>query len=98
MHIVNPDRLIRFWERHSDAKQQLEAWYDRVCEEDWDTPAKLKELHGRASIVGKRRAVFRVKGNSYRVVVEVNYKRRIVDIRFIGTHAQYDRIKDIREV
>ena len=97
MRVVNPDQLVKFCERDSNARQQLEAWYDRVCEEDWETPARLKELHGRASIVGKSRAVFRVKGNSYRVVVEINYKRRIVDIRFIGTHADYDRI-DIREV
>ena len=97
MRVVNPDQLVKFCERDSNARQQLEAWYDRVCEEDWETPAKLKELHGRASIVGKSRAVFRVKGNSYRVVVEINYKRRIVDIRFIGTHADYDRI-DVREV
>ena len=97
MRVVNPDQLVKFCERDSNARQQLEAWYDRVCEEDWETPARLKELHGRASIVGKSRAVFRVKGNRYRVVVEINYKRRIVDIRFIGTHADYDRI-DVREV
>ena len=97
MRIINPERLIESLKRHSDAKQQLESWYDRVSEEDWDTPAKLKEFHGRASIVGKSRAVFRVKGNSYRVVVEINYKRRLVDIRFIGTHAEYDRI-DVKEI
>ena len=97
MRVVNPDQLVKFCEGDSNARQQLEAWYDRVCEEDWETPAKLKELHGRASTVGKSRAVFRVKGNSYRVVVEINYKRRIVDIRFIDTHADYDRI-DVREV
>ena len=98
VRIINPEYSLKSLDRHSNAKQQLEAWYDRVRKEEWDSPANLKKLHGRASIVGKSRAVFRVKGNSYRVVVEVNYKRKIVDIRFIGTHTEYDRIKDVREV
>ena len=97
VRIINAAYILKFLDRHSSAKQQLQAWYDRVRKEEWDSPAKLKEFHGRASIVGKSRVVFRVKGNSYRVVVDVNYKRKLVDIRFIGTHAQYDRI-DVQEV
>ena len=97
MRVINPERLIESLKRHSDAKQQLEAWYDRVRNEDWGTPAKLKKLHGRASIVGKNRAVFRIKGNRYRLVVEIDYNRKLVDIRFIGSHSDYDRI-DVQEV
>lgn len=97
MRIINPERLLEFMERHANARQQLEAWYDRVRKEDWGTPAGLTELHGRASIVGKSRAVFRVKGNSFRLVVEVNYQRKVVDIRFIGTHSEYNRI-DAEEI
>ena len=97
MRIINLDYLFESLKRHPSARQQLEAWYDRLRNEDWDTPATLKKLHGRASIVGKNRAVFRIKGNRYRVVVEIDYNRKLVDIRFIGSHSDYDRI-DVQEV
>ncbi len=96
MRITNPDRLYRFLKRHTNAKQQLEFWYDRVCSEDWETPERVTQLHP-ARIIPPNRVVFNVKGNSYRLVAVINYKRRLVDIRFIGTHAEYDRI-DVKEI
>ena len=97
MRIIAKSTLRRFWERHPDAKPSLEAWYERVRRDDWDTPARLREQYPRASTVGSKRAVFRLKGNDYRLVVEIDYRRRTVYIRFIGTHAEYDRI-DVQEV
>lgn len=73
------------------------AWYREVQQADWDTPAKVKEKYRNASIVGRNRVVFNIKGNDYRVVVHVNYPYRVVYIRFVGTHAEYDRI-DVKEV
>lgn len=89
--------LREFWERHPNARLPLESWYELVRRDDWDTPARVREQYPKASIVGNNRAVFRIKGNSYRLVVEINYERGMVFIRFIGTHAEYDRI-NIREV
>lgn len=75
----------------------MRAWDSEVRAEDWDTPAHLAARYPTASIVAGNRAVFRIKGGSYRLVVMVRYDKRIVFIRFVGTHAEYDRI-DAKEV
>ncbi len=93
MRIVAKKTLRDFWERHRDAEEPLLAWYREVKEEDWDTPAKVKEKYRSASIVADNRVVFNIKGNDYRLVVKINYGARIVFIRFVGTHKEYDWIK-----
>ena len=97
VRIIAKRALREFWERHPDAKQLLESWHERVRRDDWETPMRMKEQHPRVSLVGNNRAVSRVKGNDYRLVVEINYERGIVYVRFVGTHAGYDRI-DVQEV
>ena len=97
MRIIAKRTLRAFWERHADAEEPLLAWYREVEREDWDTPAKVKAKYASASIVGDNRVVFNIKGNGYRLVVKINYPYRIVYIRFVGTHAQYDAI-DVEEV
>ena len=92
MRIIAKRTLRDFWVRHANAEQSLLAWHREVKQEDWDTPAKLKVRYPRASIVGKDRVVFNIKGNSYRLVVRINYQKRTVYIRFVGTHQEYDRI------
>ena len=66
-------------------------------QEDWDRPAKVKEKYRNASIVGDKRVFFNIKGNDYRLVVKINYAYRVVYVRFIGTHAEYDAV-DVEEV
>lgn len=92
MRIIARRALREFWTEHPDAEQPLLAWYREVEKEDWDTPAKVKEKYRSASIVGDDRAVFNIKGNNYRLVVRIAYGFGIVYIRFVGTHAEYDRI------
>ena len=89
--------LEDFARRHADARGPLLAWFREVEKEDWDSPSKVRYRYPRASIVGKDRVVFRIKGNAYRLVARVNYPYRVVVIRFVGTHAAYDRI-DAREI
>ena len=97
MRIISKRALRAFWERHADAKEPLLAWYREVVKEDWDTPARVKERYRSASIVGGNRVVFNIKGNDYRLVVKISYPGRIVYIRFVGTHAEYDAV-DVTEV
>ena len=96
MRIMAKRALREFWERYPATKEPLLAWYHEVEKEDWDTPAKLKQKYRSASIVGDR-AVFNIKGGQYRLVVRINYAYRVVYIRFIGTHTEYDRI-DVGEI
>jgi mRNA interferase HigB len=97
MRIIAKKALRDFWERFPGAEEPLLAWYREVEQEDWDTPAKVKEKYRNASIVGNNRVVFNIKGNDYRLVVRINYPYRVVYVRFVGTHAEYDRI-DVEEV
>ena len=69
----------------------------KSLQEDWDTPAKVKAKYSNASIVGDNRVVFNIKGNAYRLVAKINYPKRIVYVRFVGTHAKYDEV-DVQEV
>ena len=59
---------------------------------DWKTPQEAKNQFRSASIIGDNRIVFNIKGNTYRLIVKINYPYRIVYIRFIGTHREYDSI------
>ena len=92
MRIISKKPLREFWERHADVEESLLAWYREVEKEDWDGPAKVKAKYPSASILGDNRVVFNIRGNAYRLVVKINYPARIVYVRFVGTHAQYDRV------
>jgi len=98
MRIISRKTLRLFWEkpRYADAEQALKAWFREASHADWATPAEVKAAFGTASIVGKNRVVFNC-GNKYRLVVRVNYAYRVLYIRFIGTHTQYDQI-NVEEV
>ena len=97
MRIIAKATLRAFWERLQDAQEPLLAWYREAEKADWATPADVKEQYRNASIVGDSRVVFNIKGNDYRLVVKINYGYRVVYVRFVGTHGEYDRI-DVREV
>jgi mRNA interferase HigB len=97
MRIIAKRTLREFWERYSDAEEPLLAWYREVEKEDWSQPAQVKEKYRSASIVKGSRVVFNIKGNDYRLVVRINYPYRVVYVRFVGTHVEYDGI-DVEEV
>ncbi len=97
MRIIAKRTLREFWKRHPNAEEPLLAWYREVEQEDWDTPAKVKAKYRSASIVAGNRMVFNIKGNDYRLVVKINYEYRVVYVRFLGTHAEYDAV-DVEEV
>jgi len=80
----------------ADAEEPLLAWFREVEKAEWNGPSASKKYRN-ASIVGDNRVVFNIKGNDYRLVVKINYPYRVVYIRFIGTHAEYDKI-DVEEV
>jgi mRNA interferase HigB len=95
VRIIAKRTLRLFWEsdtRYADAKRALEDWHAQVSHADWATPADIKLRYGDASILKRGRVVFNICGNKYRLVVRINYPYRVVYVRFVGTHAQYDQI------
>ena len=82
---------------HAALKAAIDAWFDEVKKAKWRNTANVKELYATASVVSAERIVFNLKGNDYRLVVAVDFEKAIVWIKWIGTHADYDRI-DVREV
>ena len=95
MRIFSKGTLREFWQRHPDSEQALLDWYQATRRAKWDTPAAVMERYPSASILSYNRAVFRIKGNAYRLVVEINYRAGRVYIRFVGTHAEYNGINAI---
>ena len=92
MRVIGKKTLRDFWNKHPDCEQQLKAWYQEAEEAKWKNPAEIKKEYPSASILEDNRIVFNIKGNHYRLIVRINYSYGMVWIRFIGTHAQYDKI------
>ena len=99
MRIIAVGTLRDFWSRpgHGDAEQPLRAWVHIVRAANWSKPTDVKQMFRSADIVGSERVVFDIGGNKYRLVTAVHYRGKRIYIRFIGTHAEYDRI-DVRTV
>jgi mRNA interferase HigB len=92
MRIISIKILREFWQRHPQAEMALRGWYAEANHAAWRTPADIKAAHKSASFLANNRVVFNIKGNGYRLVVVVHYTPQLIFIRFIGTHAEYDRI------
>ena len=92
MRIISRGTLRDFWEVHADAEQTLRSWFHEVTSTNWTTPADIKKDYPSADILPNNRVVFNIKGNHYRLIVKIHYNTSIVFIRFIGTHAEYDKI------
>jgi mRNA interferase HigB len=87
-------------EGHQDqrvVKASLDSWFHDVRKAKWRTSSELKEQFGTASIISAERVVFNIKGNHYRLVTAINYRRQAVFIKWLGTHREYDEI-DARTV
>ena len=97
MRIIAKSTLRSFWEKHNDAEIPLKTWHKIVEKEEWKNMHDIKKIFGNASIVGKNRVVFNIKGNDYRLVVYIVFRMQKVFIRFIGTHKQYDKI-DVKTI
>ncbi len=92
MRIIALKTLREFWNRYPQAQQPLQAWYADARKATWNTPSDIRLVYRNASMLPDHRVVFDIKGNDFRLVVKINYHYGIVYIRFVGTHAEYDRI------
>ncbi len=101
MRVIAKSTIKKFWEKpaYSDSRGALESWYEETIKANWLSPQAVKDQYGNASICANNRVVFNISGNKYRLVVEIQYQAGIVWVKFIGTHAQYDKINvgDVNE-
>jgi mRNA interferase HigB len=95
MRIIARRTLREFWQKpgHKDSEQALRSWVDEIERATLLQPKDVKALYGTASFLANNRVVFNIAGNKYRLVVAIRYDKAIAYVRFIGTHADYDRIQ-----
>lgn len=92
MRVIAKRILREFWEKRSDAEEQLKTWYKEASKDKWASPNDIKSRYPKASILKNGRVVFDICGNKYRLIVKINYLRGWVFIRFLDTHVEYDKI------
>lgn len=92
LRIIAKKTLRDFWLIHSNCEQQLKSWFQETSKAAWKNPGDIKLEYPSASILSDNRIVFNIKGNNYRLIVKINYDYQMIWIRFLGTHAEYDKI------
>lgn len=92
MRIIARRTLREFYAVHADARSALEAWFHEAAAATWAAPQDIKNHYPSADFLPGHRVVFNIKGNTYRLIVRIHYRTGIIFIRFVGTHAEYDKI------
>lgn len=92
MRVIAVRTLREFWESFPDAREPLLAWYEEAEAAQWNNPNELKQQYCNASILTDKRVIFNIHGNRYRLIVDIEYRLKIVFIVWFGSHKQYDKI------
>jgi mRNA interferase HigB len=93
MQIVALRTLRQFWEKHPQAEAPIKVWYAVAAKAEWASPADIKRQFGTTvDFVGDHRVIFDLGGNKYRLILHVAYAYRRALVKFVGTHAEYDKI------
>lgn len=98
MRVITKRKLVDFYEEHRDAKVALSDWHEKTRQAVWNNFADVRRTFNSADYVGSDRIVFNIKGNDYRLIAMVVYRKKKVYIRFVGTHEAYDRIGNIEAI
>jgi mRNA interferase HigB len=92
MRVIAVKTLKEYSFEFHQAEQALFSWYDEAMAADWNSAAELEIQYRNASILNNKRVVFNIHGNSYRLIVDIEYRLKIVFVVWFGTHKQYDKI------
>jgi mRNA interferase HigB len=92
MRVIARNTLVTFWRKHPDAKVALERWYKLVRAAHWTSTDEVQRAAPKCKVLNRERVRFEVAGGSYRLVVAFDFRRQVAFVKFIGTHAEYDRI------
>ena len=91
MKIVSKKCIDDFIRRHPEAKSSIESWYYEAKHSTWKTSMDIKDRYQSAGFISDNHVIFNIKGNNYRLVTKIAYKMEVVYIKWIGTHAEYDK-------
>jgi len=92
MRVIAVRTLKEFWRKHPETQNALRAWYQEVSKADWRNHGQLKSQFKNASVLNAKRVVFNIKGNDYRLIVDIEYRLQIMFMVWAGTHKQYEKI------
>ena len=98
MRIIAKRTLRDFWETYPDAETALRYWFEQISKQDWQSPNEVINAFNGADTVGNGRIVFNIGGNKYRLIIKFVYETQICYVRFIGTHKEYDKIRNIQKI
>ncbi|MDB5240459.1 MAG: toxin RelE [Spirosoma sp.] len=97
MRVISKKTLVSFYNIYTTSKSSLQSFYKEVEATDWEKPSDIIAAYPSADVITGKRFVFNIKGNSYRLVADVEFKKKLVFIVWIGTHAEYSKI-DVKTV
>lgn len=92
MNIISRNTITYYTQKYPKAKNQLLGWYQEIVKQNFENFNELKSVYGNASIVNNQRVVFNIKGNDFRLVVAMNFRRKAGYVIWFGTHKEYDKI------
>ena len=92
MRAIVRNTLVGFWGNHPKARASLEQWYKFVSAADWRSTDEVQKAAPKAKVLNSERVRFEIAGGNYRLVAAFDFRRQIAFVKFIGTHAEYDRI------
>ena len=90
VHVISEKALREFWQQHADAKEPLKSWLTVTRRAKWQNLTDVRQTFNSADVVGIY-TIFKIKGNTYRLITAIHYNRQKVYIRHVFTHAEYDR-------
>lgn len=91
MIVLGKDKLKKFYKQHADSKSALITWHKDACESSWNTTQDIKNRYRSADFLSNNRVIFNIKGNNYRLLIQVRYQNGIALILWVGTHAEYSK-------
>ena len=92
MRVIAVKTLKSYFDIYPEGEGPVLAWYQETARAEWKNHNELKAQFGNASVIGSKRVVFNIHGNSFRLLVDIEYKFQLVFVVWFGTHKEYDKI------